>query len=174
MKDEGLSKESKAIIIGQIKDLWHPEFDENDMRLRILQSSVTWSLTFLSVALIAPLAATPTQGSDDFRYLLVRRAGTPEKNYYEFARRLTGILDADLEFHSSIDVVTEDPGSIRYGVYRIYRARVLQETDSEKQPASVAEGAFVLIYRRDSRPEVLRQTLPVRERTIGSTQDYIH
>ena len=34
-------------------------------------------------------------------------------------------------------------------MYRIYRVRVLRETDSEKQPASAGEGAFVMIYRRD-------------------------
>ena len=77
------------------------------------------------------------------------QAGTPEKNYYEFARRVVGILDADLEFHGWLDVETEDPGSIRYGVNKIYQARVVRETDSEKQPASPADGAFVLIYRRD-------------------------
>lgn len=119
------------------------------MRLRILHPSATRNLAVLWLALIVPLGATPVQGPDDLRYLLVRRAGIPEKNYYEFARRVVGILDADLEFHSPIDVGTEDPGSIRYGVYRIYRTRVLQETDSEKQPASPADGAFVLIYRRD-------------------------
>jgi hypothetical protein len=105
-------------------------------------------LAAFCLALILPLGATPVQDSDDLRYLLVRRAGFPEKNYYEFAR-VVGILDPDLEFHSPIDVVTENPGSIRYGVYRIYRARVLRETDSEKQPASAAEGAFLLFYRRD-------------------------
>jgi hypothetical protein len=95
------------------------------------------------------LGAAPAQDSDDIRYLLVRRAGSAERNYYEFARRVVGILDEHLEFYGRLDVATEDPGSISYGVYRIYRCRVLRETDSEKQPFSPARGAFVLIYRRD-------------------------
>jgi hypothetical protein len=119
------------------------------MRLRILHLSAARRLAVFSLALLAPLGATPAQDSDDLRYLLVRRAGSPEKNYYEFARRVVGIMDAGLQFRGQLDVITEDPGSIRYGVYRIYRTRVLRETDSEKQPASAAEGDFVLIYRRD-------------------------
>ena len=107
-----------------------------------------WKLVAFCLALIIPLGATPVQDSDDLRYLLVRRAGFPEKNYYDFAR-VVGILDPDLEFHGPIDVVTQNPGGVRYGVYRIYRTRVLRETDSEKQPASAAEGAFLLFYPRD-------------------------
>ena len=118
------------------------------MNLSTLGSRATRILAF-SVVTLLPLCATPAQKSADLRYLLVRRAGTPEKNYYEFARRVVEILDADLEFHGWLDVETEDPGSIRYGVYKIYQARVVRETDSEKQPASPADGAFVLIYRRD-------------------------
>jgi hypothetical protein len=119
------------------------------MDLRTLSPSATRILALSLLALIVPLGATPAQNSGDLRYLLVRRAGAPEKNYYEFARRLVGILDADLEFHGWLDVETEDPGSMRYGVYKIYQTRVVRETDSEKQPASPADGAFVLIYRRD-------------------------
>jgi hypothetical protein len=114
-----------------------------------LHLSAARRLVVFWLAFIAALGATPAQDSDDLRYLLVRRAGTPEKNYYEFARHLVAIWDADLEFRGVLDVRTEDPASIRYGVYRIYRSRVLRETDSEKQPASAAEGTFVLIYRRD-------------------------
>ena len=111
--------------------------------------SAARKLVVFWLAFIAALGSTPAQDSGDLRYLLVRRAGTPEKNYYEFTRRLVGILDSDLEFRGVLDVRTEDPASIRYGVYRIYRTRVLRETDSEKQPASAAEGTFLLIYRRD-------------------------
>jgi len=119
------------------------------MQLRTLGRSASRILALSLLGLIVPLGATPTQSSDDLRYLLVRRAGTPEKNYYEFARRVVWMADADLEFHGWLDVETEDPGSMRYGVYKIYQARVVRETDSEKQPASAADGAFVLIYRRD-------------------------
>ena len=103
----------------------------------------------LSVLTLIPLGAAPAQNSGDLRYLLIRRAGTPEKNYYEFARRVVGILDSDIAFHGWLDVETEDPGSIRYGVYKIYQARVVRKTDSEKQPTSPADGAFVLIDHRD-------------------------
>src|SRR5215471_5541066 len=48
----------------------------------------------LSVLTLIPLGAAPAQNSGDLRYLLIRRAGTPEKNYYEFARRVVGILDS--------------------------------------------------------------------------------
>jgi hypothetical protein len=119
------------------------------MRLRILHLSTARKLAVFCLALVASVFTTPAQDSADLRYLLVRRAGSPEKNYYEFARRLVGILDARSEFQGPFDVITEDPGTIRYGVYRIYRTRVLRETDSQKQPASLAEGAFVLLYRRD-------------------------
>src|SRR5258708_13684549 len=74
-------------------------------------------LAAFCLALIIPLGATPVQDSDDLRYLLVRRAGFPEKNYHEFAR-VVGILDPDLEFHGPITVVTEHPRSLRYGVVR--------------------------------------------------------
>ena len=111
--------------------------------------SAARKLVVFWLAFIAALGSTPAQDSGDLRYLLVRRAGAPEKNYYEFTRRLVGILDSDLEFHGVLDVRTEDPASTRYGVYRIYRSRVLRETDSEKQPASTAEGTFVLTYHRD-------------------------
>src|SRR5260221_10419517 len=93
-----------------------------------------WKLVAFCLALIIPLGATPVQDSDDLRYLLVRRAGFPEKNYYEFAR-VVGILDPDLEFHGPINVVTEDPGSVRYRVDRNYRTPVPAETDSQKQTA---------------------------------------
>src|SRR5882672_12726020 len=119
------------------------------MHLRTLGPSAIRILALSLLSLIAPPGVTPAQSSDDLRYLLVRRAGSPEKNYYEFARRLVGILDADLEFHGWLDVETEDPGSMRYGVYKIYQTRVVRETDSEKLPASTVDGAFVLIYRRD-------------------------
>ena len=119
------------------------------MDLRTLGAIATRILTLSLLAMIVPLGATPAQNSDDLRYLLVRRAGTPEKNFYEFARCLVGILDADVEFHGRLDVETENPSSMRYGVYKIYQTRVVRETDSEKQPASPADGAFVLIYRRD-------------------------
>lgn len=114
-----------------------------------LHLSAARKLVVSWLAFIAALGATPAQDSDDLRYLLVRREGTPEKNYYEFARRLVAIWDAELEFHGQLDIMTENPASIRYGVYRIYRTRVLRETGSEKQPASSAEGTYVLIYRRD-------------------------
>ena len=119
------------------------------MQLRTLGRSASSILALSLLGLMVPLGASPTQNSDDLRYLLVRRAGTPEKNYYEFARRVVGMADADLGFHGWLDVETEDPGSMRYGVYKIYQARVVREMDSEKQPTSAADGAFVLIYRRD-------------------------
>jgi hypothetical protein len=119
------------------------------MQLRTVGRSASGILALALLALILPLGVTPARNSDDLRYLLVRRAGTPEKNYYEFARRVVGMADADLEFHGLLDVETEDPGSMRYSVYKIYQTRVVRETDSEKQPASPADAAFVLIYRRD-------------------------
>ena len=104
------------------------------------------------LALIVTGSATLAQGPEDVRYLVVRRGGGPEKNYYEFVGRVVGVFDhfpGVPDFHSGTGVITKEPESVRYSVYRIYRTRVLHETDSEKQPASTAEGAFVLIYRRD-------------------------
>src|SRR5258708_30134477 len=102
-------------------------------------------LAAFCLALIIPLGATPVQDSDDLRYLLVRRAGFPEKNYYEFAR-VVGILDPDLEFHGPINVVTEDPGSVRYGVYPNYRTPHPREDESEKQTRFSAEGAVAFFF----------------------------
>src|SRR5258708_17671162 len=102
-------------------------------------------LAAFCLALIIPLGATPVQDSDDLRYLLVRRAGFPEKNYYEFAR-VVGILDPDLEFHGPINVVTEDPGSVRYGVFRIYPTPVLRGADSQKTTPSPAGGPVPFVF----------------------------
>src|SRR5258708_8261742 len=103
-----------------------------------------WKLAAFCLALIIPLGATPVQDSDDLRYLLVRRAGFPEKNYYDFAR-VVGILDPDLEFHGPIDVVTENPGGVRYGVFPDLRNRHPRETDLRKKPASAAGGGFLVV-----------------------------
>lgn len=118
------------------------------MRLRTFRASGV--LVACGLVLTVLTGAASSQAADEFQYLLVRRAGTPEKNYYEFTPRVVGILDADTEFRGVLDIMTEErPVSIRYGVYRVYRTRVLREADSEKEPASASEGAFVLSYRRD-------------------------
>src|SRR5258706_4415967 len=103
-----------------------------------------WKLAAFCLALIIPLGATPVQDSDDLRYLLVRRAGFPEKNYYDFAR-VVGILDPDLEFHGPIDVVTQNPGGVRYGVDPIYPTPSLRGAGPEKQTASSAAGPFLVV-----------------------------
>src|SRR5258708_38986872 len=84
------------------------------------------------LALIIPLGATPVQDSDDLRYLLVRRAGIPEKNYYDFAP-VVGILDPNLEFHGPIDVVTQNPRGVRFAVDPIFRTPAPAATGSPKK-----------------------------------------
>src|SRR5258708_40136529 len=98
-----------------------------------------WKLAAFCLALIIPLGATPVQDSDDLRYLLVRRAGFPEKNYYDFAR-VVGILDPDLEFHGPIDVVTQNPGGVPSGGCPISPNPGPRGTGPEKQPGSSAVG----------------------------------
>jgi len=66
------------------------------------------------------------------------------------------------------------PGSVRYGVYKIYQARVLGETDSEKQPGSEADGAFVMIYRRDPGLKFCARRYRFESEPFGSTQDHLH
>jgi len=45
-----------------------------------LHLSAAQKLVVFWLAFIASFGATPAQNSDELRYLLVRRAGTPEKN----------------------------------------------------------------------------------------------
>jgi hypothetical protein len=102
--------------------------------------------SFLRVAglLWIALLAGPTKGQvgapDDVRYLVIRRAGRPEKNYYELAKQVE-LFDRD--------VVTKEPGGIRYGVHSIWKVLVQRVTDSRNDSASPRDAHYVLIYERD-------------------------
>jgi hypothetical protein len=85
---------------------------------------------------------------DDVRYLVIRRAGAPEKNYYELAKDVV-IVDAPPKFIPWMDVWTKQPEGIRYGVHSIWKVRVLRVTDSMKDSVSSKDGDYVLIYERD-------------------------
>jgi len=81
------------------------------MNVGTLVPRTTRILALSVLTLWVPLGATQAQNTDDLRYLLVRRAGTPEKNYYEFARRVVGILDPDIEFHGFLHGIDRPAGA---------------------------------------------------------------
>src|SRR5215472_5787856 len=104
----------------------------------------------LGVVVAAILAATVTfagkagDKSDD-RYLLVRRAGPPLKNYYDLSR--TAQLWEPQLFNDTffsryqpspkgmgIDVITET--TVRYGNYQVWKVRVLASYDTDKAAGS--------------------------------------
>jgi hypothetical protein len=102
---------------------------------------------------------SPTQkGTRDVRYLLVRRAGRPERNYYELTRTAR-FLEPQLyndelisRFKPSrrnygFDVETET--TVRYGVYQAWKVRVIGTSDSQVARASTKVSAYVLIYPRN-------------------------
>lgn len=106
----------------------------------------------VSVLLCVPLllcaASWQAREVDDVRYLVIRRAGAPEKNYYELAKDVV-IVDAPPKFIPWMDVWTKQPEGIRYGVHGIWKVRVLRVTDSRKDSVSANNGVYVLIYERD-------------------------
>jgi len=79
-------------------------------------------------------------GRDDVRFLVIRRAGRPEKNYYELAKQVE-LLDGE--------VVTKAPAGVRYGVHSIWKVRVKWVTNSRNDSASIRNAHYVLIYERD-------------------------
>ena len=101
--------------------------------------------------------APKPSSKEDFRYLLVRRAGSPEKNYYDLSRTAHFFEPQHLSSeifsqykpsprNSGFDIVTEH--SVRYGVYQALKIRVITPSDSEKAPSSAKDGVYVLIYAR--------------------------
>jgi hypothetical protein len=106
----------------------------------------------VSLLLCVPLLVCAASGQarevDDVRYLVIRRAGGPEKNYYELAKQVV-IVDAPPRFVPLMDVMTKEPDGIRYDVHSIWKVRVLRVTDSQKDSVSPKDGDYVLIYERD-------------------------
>jgi hypothetical protein len=109
-------------------------------------------LFIVAVLLFMPLLVYPASGQardlDDVRYLVIRRAGSPEKNYYELAKQVV-IADAPPSYVPLLDVITKEPDGIRYDVHSIWKVRVLRVTDSQKDSASPKDADYVLIYERD-------------------------
>jgi len=129
-----------------------------------------------SVPLLLPLVvvlggwalATSQRVDNGLRYLVVWRGGRPEKNYYELTREAefmerhlyTEELVRQLEelarheemlghhnFGYGADIITDS--TVRYGVYKIWKVRVIGTSDSQKAPASVKDGTFILTYSRN-------------------------
>jgi hypothetical protein len=96
--------------------------------------------TLLCIPVLIGTTDGQTKKSNDVRYLVIRRAGHPEKNYYELAKHV-GLFDWD--------VVTNEPAGIRYGVHSIWKVRVQRITDSQKDSVSANDAYYVLIYERD-------------------------
>jgi hypothetical protein len=98
-----------------------------------------------------------TKSAADLWYLLVRRAGHPERNYYELSRRAR-FLEPQLfsdeivrRYHPSpksagFDIETDR--TVRYGVYQVWKVRVVGTSDTGKVPASTKDAVYVLIYSR--------------------------
>ena len=121
---------------------------------------------FIVVILLAQvtlLLKQPINAADDanaeIRYLLVRRAGSPEKNYYELSRTAR-LLEPQLfndEFFKQyrggkpkgigLDIITDS--TIRYGVYQAWKVSITRTTDSIKEPTSTKDSVYVLIYPRN-------------------------
>jgi len=101
---------------------------------------VVYFVFFASMPLLIWAAVGEARKNDDIRYLVIRRAGRPEKNYYELAKQVE-LFDGD--------VVTKEPGGIRYGVHSIWKVRVQRITDSKKDAVSARDATYVLIYERD-------------------------
>ena len=110
----------------------------------------------LAASLTFELAGRPGDKTDD-RYLLVRRAGTPEKNYYDLSR--TAQLFEPQLFNDTffsgyqpspkrmgIDVITES--TVRYGNYQVWKVRVLTSYDTDKAASSAKQSVFLLDYPR--------------------------
>jgi hypothetical protein len=102
----------------------------------------------LFVSLMVYPASDQATDLDDVRYLVIRRAGSPEKNYYELAKQVF-IFDPPPIFVPLLDVITKEPDTIRYGVHSIWKVRVLRVTDSQRASRSPKDGHYVLIYERD-------------------------
>jgi hypothetical protein len=127
-------------------------------------AAVKFAVVFAQVlmTLCASVQAIPpaddAKDTGDLRYLLVRRAGSPERNYYELtrtARFLEPRLYNDEDFkrlkpspgNYGFDIQTEL--TIRYGVYKAWKVRVVGISDSQKSPTSTKISAYVLIYPRN-------------------------
>jgi hypothetical protein len=104
------------------------------------------------------LASGDAKSSADFWYLLARRAGSPEKNYYELSRTAK-LLEPQL-FNEKVlsryqpsprrigfDIVTES--SVRYGVYQAWKVHVVGTSDSFKTPTLTRDSVYVFIYPRN-------------------------
>jgi len=96
-------------------------------------------------------------GKSDDRYLLVRRAGPPEKNYYDLSRTaqfLEPQLFNDTSFSRyqpapkgmGIDVITET--AVRYGNYQIWKVRVLAGYVTDNAASSAKDSVYLLDYPR--------------------------
>jgi hypothetical protein len=97
------------------------------------------------------------KGNEDVRYLLVRRAGRPERNYYELTRTATFFepqlcndeLISQLKPPPSFfccDIISEY--TVRYGVYQAWKVRVIGTSDSQGAPTSTKDSVYVLVYAR--------------------------
>src|SRR5215469_2808183 len=103
-------------------------------------------------------------GRDDVRYLVIRRAGRPEKNYYELAKQVE-LFDGE--------VMTKEPGGIRYGVHSIWKVGVKRITDSKKDAVSARDATYVLIYERDPDVRFCAQDYNVTSLSSGARRvDY--
>ena len=120
-------------------------------RFRLLLILVLcWTLGHAQTGTSAPQA--PNHG--DIRYLLVRRAGRPEKNYYDLqqAPRFLepGRYNEEMlgQYKPSPDALGVDISG-RYGNYQAWKVRWLSKTTSVELPSSPKPGMFVLSYPRN-------------------------
>lgn len=120
-----------------------------------------WKLGVVAEAILAVTLTLALAGEagekSDLRYLLVRRAGRPEKNYYDLSRTAQffepQLFDDTFirRYQPSpkwmgIDVETES--TIRYGNYQVWKVRVLASYDTENAANSAKASVYLLDYPR--------------------------
>jgi hypothetical protein len=129
-----------------------------------LKRTLLTAILLTSLASSVPSSAQKDDSQDtgDLRYLLVRRAGSPERNYYELSRTARFLEPQRLSDEMvggykpsprnyGFDIETEF--TVRYGVYQAWKVRVVGTSDSAKAPNSAKESVYVLIYPRDRNPD---------------------
>lgn len=125
------------------------------MRARVMLTTVMCTLFMVACVLAQTSPQKPQAG---FWYLLVRRAGRPEKNYYELTRAAR-FMERPFSSEEMVrqykpsppyqgaDIVTDS--TVRYGVYQAWKVRIVGTSDSQKTPTSAKDSAYILSYSRN-------------------------
>ena len=159
------------------------------VKLRFSPAAVALHLIYPACALALLLVASFVHAQTNARkvdadvwYLLVRRAGTPQKNYYELTRaahfvNLPFSSEQELQQYKpsprnpGFDIITDL--TVRYGVYQAWKIRVARLTDSQKAPASLKDAVYVLVYKRNPDWRFAAKKYKV-DRTASGGQNFMY